>query len=79
MTEAETIYESLVESTERELMISMLTDHELLCVSGMLIQNYEENSVSGEILGLCLVERSSRWAIELMKRRSSERNDGGEE
>lgn len=78
MTEAETIYESLVASTERELSVSMLTDEQLLTVSGKLMLDYEENEVSGAILGLCLVERSSRWAIELMKR-STARNAGGEE
>lgn len=56
------IYDALLQSGDRVRAVAELTNAELLEVSGMLLLSYEENDSSGEILGICLVERSARFA-----------------
>jgi hypothetical protein len=56
------IYDCLLQSPDRVAAVAGLTDADLADVSGMLLQDYDENTSSGEILGICLVERSDRWA-----------------
>lgn len=62
MRNAAEIYEELVRSTDRVAHVAGLPAEELLCLSGWLARVYDENGQTGELLGLCLVERSERWA-----------------
>ena len=52
---------------DRAAAVARLTDDDLLLLSGMLSLDYEENGDTGEVLGICLVERSTRWGRMMMK------------
>lgn len=71
MRPPEEIYAWLEAAPDRVIAVSTLNDDELLRVSGWLCQHYEENQPTGEILGICLVERSDRWAHEIMTKQNS--------
>lgn len=66
MRTAQEIYGWLRHAPRRAEAVGILSDAELLRVSGWLARDYNENSDSGELLGICLVERSDRWARTLM-------------
>lgn len=76
MRTAEAIYAWVFDAPNRPMAVAMLPDEELLRVSGLLLQHYSENDATGEILGICLVERSDRWAMRVM--RTKEGDKGGE-
>lgn len=71
MRTPEEIYHWLVTAPDRVIAVSILSDDELLRVSGWLGLNYQENATTGAMLGICLVERSDRWANEIMKTKES--------
>lgn len=45
------------------LAVQALDDAQLCAVSGHLGQDYDENGISGMLLGLCLVESARRFAL----------------
>ena len=61
MKEAAEIFIALCQATERPLAVQLLSDADLRCVSGLLGRIYEESDISGELLGLCLVEGHRRF------------------
>jgi hypothetical protein len=61
MKEACEIYLFLSETRDREGAVRSLTDAELRSVSGLLGRIYDEGDISGELMGLCLVEGHSRF------------------
>ena len=81
MRTPEEILESiLLADTFRRAMaaaVAALSDDELLRVSGHLAQGYSENGPTGELLGICLIERSARWERRIMQTTEFER--GGDE
>lgn len=56
------IYDWLLQSPDQVAAVHILSDDELLRVSGWLGMTYDENASTGELLGICLIERSERWA-----------------
>jgi hypothetical protein len=70
------ILADLIDADDRASAVAALPDDALLLVSGMLSLSYDENGDSGEILGICLVERSTRWGRIVMEK---QRNAGGGE
>jgi len=68
----------LIDADDRPAAVAALADDALLLVSGMLSLSYDENGESGEILGICLVERSTRWGRIIMEKQSSTNTGGGE-
>lgn len=53
--------------------VAMLPDSELLRASGLLGRNYDENSATGELLGICLVERAGRWGRDVRRAKGTTR------
>ena len=58
---AEHICAWLIDAPAPALAVGILSDDELLRVRGYLGRIYRESAMSGELLGLCLVEESARW------------------
>lgn len=54
-------YISLCQASDRVAAVAALSDAELVAVRGLLGRIYDENEVSGELLGICLVEEGERF------------------
>ena len=52
--------------------VAMMTDADLCALSGDLRRRYSENDVSGEMLGIVLVEQAERFAKQVRKARGLE-------
>lgn len=69
------IYDWLLQAPDRPAAVGILSDDELARVGGWLRMNYDENTSSGELLGICLVVASDRWSRQVM----AKKNAGGAE
>jgi hypothetical protein len=67
----------LYEAPDMARAVGTLTNDELLRVSGLLSQDFDESGRSGELLGVCLVERSDRWGRIMETAKDDQRNAGG--
>jgi len=65
--------EELVEWLKRQpktgLAVEALDDAQLCAVSGHLGQDYDENGITGELLGWCLWESAARFARVIAERK----------
>lgn len=57
----EDLYQWLLGSLDLPQAVAALHDAALCCLSGWLRQTYEENHLTGEVLGICLVEQARRF------------------
>ena len=64
----EHLYEWLLWAVNKPASVAALHDTALCAVSGWLARECDENSESGELLGLCLVEAARRFSAAVAAR-----------
>jgi hypothetical protein len=63
MSEGKTLFEEVCKARDLAASVKALTPWEWQKLYGYLLKNYSENGVSGQVLGMMMVEATRRYAV----------------
>lgn len=68
MSKGKAIFQAVCGAPDLELALKELPAKDYIRLYSYLLQSYEENGVSGQVLGLLLVEGTRRYVGEALKK-----------